>query len=156
MFAPSTNPWGAANCRNGTSSCPDFPQLGYDDTTIYIGVNFFPSTGGVSDWMLLLPKQKIYSGSLPSYNFWFNLSWGGVNVDTVQPSALLNIQEHPRAGIAVNTFNINFGGGQCSSGCNGLLFWAFSNNLVATGSPGPELSAVLVNTANNYFASKRK
>jgi len=146
----SVNPWGAANCRVGNSSCPDFPQLGYDDTTIYIGVNFFPSSGGVSDWMLLLPKQKIYSGLSFSYNFWFNLSWGGVNVDTVHPSALLNIQEHPRAGIAVNSFNINFGGGQCSGGCNGLLFWAFSNNLVATGSPGPEFSAVLVNTANNY------
>ena len=145
----SVNPWGAANCRVGNSSCPDFPQLGYDDTTIYIGVNFFPSSGGVSDWMLLLPKQKIYSGLSFSYNFWFNLSWGGVNVDTVHPSALLNIQEHPRAGIAVNSFNINFGGGQCR-GCNGLVFWAFSNNLVATGSPGPEFSAVLVNTANNY------
>jgi hypothetical protein len=26
-------PWGAANCRTSGTACPDFPQLGYDDTT---------------------------------------------------------------------------------------------------------------------------
>jgi hypothetical protein len=144
------NPWGAADCRAAGSACPDFPQLGYDDTTIYIGINFFPSTGGVSDWVLLLPKTKIYSGAGFGYNFWSNLSWGGVLVDTVHPSVPLAASEHPRAGIAVNTFNINFGGTQCRSACNGLVFWAFSNNLVTSGSPGPELSATSVATANNY------
>lgn len=144
------NVWGAANCRVGGSACPDFPQLGYDDTTIYIGINFFPASGGVSDYMLLLPKGKVYSGTGFSFNFWFNLSWGGVLVDTVHPSVPLAASEHPRAGIAVNSFNINFGGGQCRSACNGLVFWAFSNNLVTSGSPGPELSAAGVATANNY------
>jgi len=144
-------PWGAADCRTFGTACPDFPQLGYDDTTIYVGINFFNTSGAVSDWMLLLPKTKIYAGSSFSYNFWFNLSWGGVLVDTVHPSVPAVAFEHPRAGIAVNSFNINFGGGQCSaSACNGLVFWGFSNNLVASGSPGPELSAVGVSTANNY------
>jgi hypothetical protein len=144
------SPWGAADCRASGSACPDFPQLGYDDTTIYVGINFFPASGGVSDWMLLLPKTKIYSGAGFGYNLWSNLSWGGVLVDTVHPSVPLAGSEHPRAGIAVNSFNINFGGGQCVSACNGLVFWAFSNNLQASGSPGPELSAVGVGTANNY------
>jgi hypothetical protein len=145
------NVWGSNNCRVAGSGCPDFPQLGYDDTTIYIGVNFFPGGGGISDYMLLLPKAKIYAGAGFSFNFWFNLSFGGVNVDTVHPSVPLASPEHPRAGIAVNTFNINFGNGQCRSGCNGLVFWAFSNNLVGgTGNPGPEFSAVGIGTANNY------
>jgi hypothetical protein len=143
-------PWGAADCRTAGTSCPDFPQLGYDDTTIYIGVNFFNTSGAVSDWVLLLPKAKIYSGAGFGFNFWFNLSWGGVLVDTVHPSVPLAGSEHPRAGIGVNSFNINFGGAQCRTGCNGLVFWAFSNNLQASGSPGPELSAVGVSTANNY------
>ncbi len=143
-------PWGAADCRASGSSCPDFPQLGYDDTTIYIGINFFPGSGGISDWMLLLPKTKIYSGSGFSYNIWTNLSWGGVNLDTVHPSVPVDASEHSRAGIAVASFNINFGGGQCRSGCNGLTFWGFSNNLVASGSPGPEFSAAGVSTANTY------
>lgn len=144
-------PWGAADCRTSGTACPDFPQLGYDDSTIYIGINFFNAGGAVSDWMLLLPKAKIYAGSGFSYNFWFNLSWSGVLVDTVHPSVPAVAFEHPRAGIAVNSFNINFGGGQCSSSaCNGLVIWGFSNNLVTTGSPGPELSSVRVGTANNY------
>jgi len=101
-------PWGAANCRSATAACPDFPQLGYDDTTIYLGINFFNASGAVSDWVLLLPKAKIYAGAGFGYNFWFNLSWGGVLVDTVHPSVPLAGSEHPRAGLAVNSFNINF------------------------------------------------
>jgi len=146
----SLNVWGATNCRSATSACVDFPQLGYDDTTIYIGINFFPASGGVSDYMLLLPKTKVYQGAGFGFNFWFNLSWGGVLVDTVHPSVPLAGSEHPRAGIAVNSFNINFGGGQCVGGCNGLVFWGFSNNLQAAGSPGAEFSAVAVATAHNY------
>jgi hypothetical protein len=146
----SFGPWGTANCRAAASSCADYPQLGFDDTTIYLGVNFFPSTGGVSDYMLLLPKATIYGGAGFGYNHEFNLRWGGTNVDTVQPVVPLTQSEHPRAGFAINSFNINFGGGQCTSGCNGLIVWSFSNNLQATGSPGPEVTGVLVSTANTY------
>ena len=113
-------------------------------------MNFFTTTGTISDYMLLLPKADIYAGSGFGYNFWFNLSWGGTNVDTVHPVVLLAQSEHPRAAFAINSFNINFGGGQCTSGCNGLVVWAFSNNLQASGSPGAEFSAVRVNTATTY------
>lgn len=143
-------PWGAANCRNAAMNCPDFPMIGFDDDTIYLSLNFFPSTGGVSDWVLLLPRAKIYAGQGFGFNFFFDLSWGGILVDTVQPVTQLRPGEHPRAGFAINSFNINFGGGQCRLGCNGLLVWAFSNTLQATGSPGPVISAVSVPTATNY------
>jgi hypothetical protein len=147
----SLNVWGPANCRIAGAACADFPMAGYDDSTIYVSLNLFPAGGGVSDFMLLLPKENIYAGTSFSFNFWFNLSFGGINVDTVQPVTLLTPSEHPRAGFAVNSFNINFGGGQCSSSpCNGLGVWAFSNNLPAEGSPGPELSGVIVATANDY------
>lgn len=145
-------PWGTASCRDSTKSCPDFPMIGFDDQTIYLSLNFFPSTGGVSNWVLLLPKANIYAGAGFSYNFWLNLTWGGVRIDTLQPVSLLTPGEHPRAGFAVASFNINFGGGQCSSlaGCNGMMVWAFSNNLVQAGSPGPELTAVAIPTATTY------
>jgi hypothetical protein len=143
-------PWGAANCRAAGHACADFPQLGFDDDTIFLGVNFFTATGSISDYMLLLPKANIYAGTGFGFNYWFNLSWGGTNVDTVQPVIPLSQSEHPRAGFAINSFNINFGGGGCTSGCKGLVVWAFSNNLQATGSPGSEFSAVLVNTSTTY------
>jgi hypothetical protein len=146
----SYNVWGAANCRVSGQACADFPMLGFDDSTIYLGLNFFPAAGGVSDFMLLLPKAKIYAGTGFGFNFWFNLRFGSTLVDTVQPVTLLTPSEHPRAGFAVNSFNINFGGVQCRTGCNGLGVWAFSNNLQAAGSPGPELSGIIIPTATTY------
>lgn len=72
-------------------------------------------------------------------------------MDAVQPANVMNKDDNPRAEFMVNSFNINFGGGQCStSACNGLVVWAVSNPLAATGSPGPELTGVIINTAHNY------
>ena len=143
-------PWGAANCRASGSACPDFPQLGFSDGTIMLGINYFPAAGGISDWMLLLPKTAIYAGQGFSYNLWSNLTWNGVRVDSVQPATLYSPSEHPRVAFAVNSFNISFGGGQCRNGCNGLVTWAFSNNLISSGSPGAELSAAGIGTATTY------
>jgi hypothetical protein len=151
----SFNVWdSAANCRASGHSCADFPMLGFDDrdadATIYISLNFFPAAGGWSDYVLLLPKAKIYNGAGFGFNFWFNLSFNGRLQDSVQPMNLLTGNEHPRAGFAIDAHD-NFFNGQCStSACNGIVVWAFSNNLQATGSPGAELTAVIVPTANNY------
>jgi hypothetical protein len=101
--------------------------------------------------MLLLPKVKVYAGLGFGFNYWFNLSWKGILVDSIQPVTLMSPADHPRAGFALQSFNINSGRGQCSNGCNGLVVWAFSNNLKASGSPGPELSGVSVDTANTNF-----
>jgi hypothetical protein len=46
--------------------------------------------------------------------------------------------------------NINFGGGQCTAGCNGLVVVAISNALFVTGTPGVEISGATVATANTY------
>jgi hypothetical protein len=125
-------------------------MIGFDDQTIYLSLNMFPSSGGVSAWLLLLPAATIYAGGGFSYYFWNNFTWGGTAIDTLQPVSLLNAGEHPRAGFAVASFNVNFGGGQCWNGCNGLMVWAFSNNLVVSGTPGPEWSAVSIPTATTY------
>lgn len=50
----------------------------------------------------------------------------------------------------INSYNINFGGGQCASGCKNLVVWAVSNPLVVTGSPGPEVSGVVLTTTNTF------
>ena len=143
----SFNVWGTANCRTG--ACNDFPTTGFDDQTIYLGINFFPAAGGYSDFMLLLPKAQIYAGAGFSFRFWSGLTFGGVLQDTIQPVTLLTGNEHPRAGFAVNTRDM-FAKNQCtSSACNGIVVWAFSNNLDLS-SPFPELSAVVVPTANNF------
>ena len=144
----SFNPWGAANCRAAGSLCNDFPMVGFDDTTIYLSMNIFPGTGGYSAWMLLLPKSTMYNGGGFGYRFWNNLTFNGVLQDSIQPVTLLTGNERPRAGFAVNSRD-NFANGQCTTACNGVVVWAFSNNLDLS-APFPELSAVLVPTAFNY------
>jgi hypothetical protein len=39
---------------------------------------------------------------------------------------------------------------QCSSGCNGLVVWSFSNVLQNAGSPGMAISGIAVSTPSNY------
>ena len=141
-------PWGAADCRTSGATCNDFPMVGFDDSTIYLSMNIFPGSGGYSAWMLMLPKVAMYNGAGISYRFFNNLSFGGILQDSIQPVTLLTGNEHPRAGFAVSSHN-NFHNGQCSTACNGIIVWGFSNTLDLN-SPFPELSGVLVNTANNY------
>ena len=129
---------------------PDFPTLGQDRSAIYIGFTNFLGAGGISNYVLYLPKTPMYAGAGFSYYYSFNFNVGGTNVDSIQPANVMAKGDNPRAEFMVNSFNINFGGGQCSSGCNGLVVWAVSNPLVASGSPGPQVSGVVIGTSNNY------
>jgi hypothetical protein len=72
-------------------------------------------------------------------------SVGGNITNTVHPVTLLTGSEHPRAGFAVSS--MNFTGNQP---WNGVVVWAFSNTLVARGSPGLIITGKYVPTANNY------
>jgi hypothetical protein len=102
--------------------------------------------------MAFLPRAKMYVGAaLGTWNYGFNFNVGGTEVDSVQPAFSWTTPDYPRAGFMVNSFNINFGGGQCSSGCNGLAVWSVSNALWVAGTPGVQIVGVVVATTNNYF-----
>jgi hypothetical protein len=144
-----------------TGQCPDFPRLGQNFANdpfvgaIYIGFNLFtcsPSGFGtfIEDQEFFLPKVPIYAGQGFGFNFGFNFTVGGTKVDTIQPVNVSEWGQKPRAEFAVNSFNINFGGGQCRNGCNGLVIWSFANTLQQAGSPGPKLTAVVIPTPSNY------
>jgi hypothetical protein len=134
----------------GGSIFGDYPTLGQDREAIYVGMNRFQGNSFIDAAVLFLPKSAIYAGAGFSYNFFFNFAVGGIPVDTIQPANVMNLADRPRAEFMVNSFNINFGGGGCRNGCNGLVVWAVANPLVVSGSPGPELSGVVIGTANNY------
>ena len=130
---------------------PDFPTLGLDRDIIYLGANVFRGNSFIGDTVMFLPKARIETGqAIGSFNFGFNFNVGGNQVDTIQPAHVVRKIDRPRAGFMVNSFNIRFGGGQCSSGCNGLVVWAVSNALVAAGSPGIQITGVVVPTATTY------
>jgi hypothetical protein len=129
---------------------PDFPTLSVDRNILYLGATVFHPNNTFTSVMGFYPRAKMYAGqAIGAFTFGFNFNVGGVEVDTLQPA--LTYTDFPRAGFMVDSFNINFGGGQCVTGCNGLVVWAVSNALVVAGTPGVEISGVIVPTANTYF-----
>ncbi len=125
----------------------DFPQLGQDRKAVYLSFNHFGPSNYIDAHVLILPKSKLYAGtSLGSISYFFDFTVSSIPVDTIQPANEFSPSDHPRAEFLMNSFNINFGGGQCfSSSCNGLVVWAISNPIA-----GPEASGFIVGTANNY------
>jgi hypothetical protein len=129
----------------------DFPHIGQDRSALYVSFNRFTSGDAFVDArIMILNKALMYAGLGVTYKYWFNLNFGGPPVDTVQPANEFSPSDHPRAEFLVNSFNINFGGGQCSSSaCNGLAVWAISNPL-AIGASSSELSGIAIATGHNY------
>jgi hypothetical protein len=134
----------------------DFPTLGQDRRGIYVTFNDFLNTSGPSysgPIALLLPKLKMYAGQSFKF-FYLDSSFFMVNgepVDTLQPANVMNRGDDPRAEFMVNTFNFNYGGLQCITGCQGLVIWAISNPLDYAGTSGPEVSSFVMQTTNTYY-----
>lgn len=128
----------------------DFPELGQDRKAIYVSFNHFTTSSYADAHVLVLPKSPMYAGSSFSYFYFHNFSVGGQNIDTIQPANEYSPSDRPRAEFLINSANINFGGGGCSSSCNGLVVWAISNPLAKGGAALPNATGQFVATANNY------
>ncbi len=112
----------------------DFLRMGQDRQGVYLASNLFPMQGSCcgpylwEEWVLL-PKSLLYSGSALSYwyldGFWVDSS--EQTTDSSQPANVWSPYDNPRAEMFVMSYNINYGGGNCVSGCGGLFLWALSN-----------------------------
>lgn len=138
-----------------TGECPDYPTLGHDSNNwgtgatkggFYVGINQFDTACAnlIQNYMFLIQKDAVYSGGGFSAPTWNNLTDGPL-VDTVQAANITGRGDKPGAVLLVNSFNINFGGGQCRNGCNGLILWTISNPF-----GGGVLTGKVIGTANNY------
>ena len=168
------------NLQQGSGVCPDFPTLGHDTTNwgtyatkggIYIGLNLWTGAndcggdGFNEDIIYILPKDALYSGG--GYGFWYfyGMSSGGHNVDTLAAENVTDRADKPSSIFWTNSFNYNFGNGVCSGGCNGLIVWAESGPTTANGSVpanpnnpfqflqggnGPILTAQTISTVHSY------
>ena len=129
----------------------DFPMLGQSmqesgdgKGAIYSSWLRFNANGSFSDnFVAIFPKSKVYAGSSFSYNYFYNFTWGGATVDTLQPANVMNNTDRPRCEYLMNTFNFNF-----ASPNNGVVVWAIKNGVPASGSPS--VTSTRVNTVNNY------
>ncbi len=143
-----------------TGECPDYPTLGHDSNNwgngatkggFYVGINQFGNNSNpcrfgslINNFMILIQKDAVYSGGGFSAPTFSNFTDGPL-VDTLQAANITGRGDKPDAVFLVNSFNINFGGGQCSGGCNGLIVWTIRNPFGGGG-----LTGKVIGTANNY------
>jgi len=146
--------YGPAFQVGNTGECADYPGLGHDSTNwgagatkggIYVTINQFKG-GLIQNYVFLIPKDPVYVGGGFGVGVWFGLTDNGTLVDTLQPANMTDRSDKPAAMLMVNSFNIDWGGGQCFNGCNGLIVWTISNPFGSSA-----LAGVVIGTAHNYY-----
>lgn len=170
--------WVYSPLQVGSSGqCPAFPTLGHDTNNwgtgatkggIYIGINQFSGSGhctgsGFSNnYMFVIPKDPLYSGSGYSFYWFSGFNVGGTLVDTLQPATVTDRADKPSSIFLVNSYNILWGNIVCSTGCNGLVVWSISGpttgSVIAPNNPfawlqggsGPLVHGVTMSTAHDY------
>ncbi len=135
----------------GTTNAADYTQFGFDAQAIYFTGNMFNQAGTAYKYAEIFGVNKSsleHAHSATAYGF-FNLTVGGTPVDTVQP---VETEAHsysgPFAGLFINSFNIDFGSGQCSRGCSGVTIWAMAK----PGTASDSLTGRVLGTANYTLA----
>lgn len=125
----------------------DYDQLGFDRNGIYFSANEFNNSGTafLDEFYAGCNKAQMEAGQGVNCFFFVNPTVGGVSIDTMQP---VQTQAFVASGqrnseFFVNSFNINFGGGGCSSGCSGIVVWDFSGMPSAA-----HVTGVVIPTAN--------
>jgi hypothetical protein len=136
----------------------DFIRLGQDRQGVYVASNLFNLSGGVvgaylfEEW-IFLPKPQLYAGALGS-SYWHQsgMQVSGQYTDSTQPANVWSPYDNPRAEFLVTSFNINYGGGNCVTGCGGLTVWAVSNPFGwLKGGPTPEVSGMCCTGTTTYY-----
>lgn len=144
----TSNPNGAWNVyafdmARGTNSAADYTQFGFDSQAIYFSSDMLDPTGNTFRYaeVFAANKAKMEAGSAVTAQGFTQLKVNGILVDSVQPVETEALGSGaPGAELFINTFNIN--SSRCSSGCKGVVVWAFANPLGT-----PSLSDVVVSTS---------
>jgi hypothetical protein len=131
----TANPTGAWHIYslaiNGTSATAfsNYTQFGFDTQGLYWSFNLFNKAGTalVNNTVIGIRKAELLTGAAPSGYFFSGLNVGGKLLDTINPVESLGRNAGPQGEFFVDSDNINFGGGNCSGGCSGLVVWDFSN-----------------------------
>ncbi len=154
--------------------CPDYPTFGQDSNNwgpgatkggFYIGINQFSGSGHCSgssfaaNYVFFIPKDSVYSGGGLGYWYFYGLNFGGTQVDTLEPANMTDRADRPSAIFLVDSKNMMWGGGVCSTGCNGIDIWTVNGPATAPFNPfafldgtsaGPTLSGITIASAHNY------
>ena len=133
----------------GTQNYGDFSQFGYDQQAVYFSCDMFnlPASTGTfqNEETFAFNKAGLEAGQTVTPYGFTNFMSGGVQVNGVQPVEVEAIKgAGPKAGLFINSFDYNSGGGNCAKGCSGMTVWAIAN----PGTPSQTLSSFLVPTTS--------
>jgi hypothetical protein len=153
----TSNPNGAwfiynFNMALGTTNAADYTQIGFDAQAFYFGGNMFNQSGTTYEYDEIFGATKstmMAGGAVTAFGF-FNLSVNGHLVDTVQPVEAEDAPTGPRAGLFINSFDINGdpSGNNCfSTACHGVEVWALAN----PGKSNDSLTGTFVDTTDKYI-----
>ncbi|HLJ82856.1 MAG TPA: hypothetical protein VKT51_01610 [Candidatus Eremiobacteraceae bacterium] len=140
----------AFNMAFKTTNAADYTQVGLDNVAFYFAGNMFNQFGSAYVYAetFAANKKSMEAGIATTPLGIKNLKVGSTVVDTVQPVMVeANGGKYPPAGLFIDSFNINSGGGSCSSGCQGVNVWAMRKPLTA-----PAMSQVTVSTGTYTLA----
>ncbi len=133
----------------GTSSSAfsNYTQFGFDTQGIYWSFNLFNSAGTalVNNVVIGIRKAELLTGAAFTSYYFTGLNEGGKLLDTLDPVQSLAPNAGPQGEIFVDSYNINFGGGNCSAGCSGLVVWDFSN-IAFSGNSMPSLTGATISS----------
>jgi hypothetical protein len=131
-----------------TTNWADFTQIGFSHTAACFSGNMFSQAGSFQYAEAYCANKTTMDagGAVTAYGF-TSFAIGGVLLDTVHPvDSLTSATGGSGVEFLVGTYNINFGGGSCSSSCNGGVLWGIYN----AGRPTQGISGFGFSTAFNY------
>jgi hypothetical protein len=149
----TSNPTGAWHVYSlgipgtSTTAFSDYTQFGFDTQGLYWSFNILNSSGSavVNNVVFGIRKAQLLTGA--GFSWWFftglKTSPQAPLLDTIQPVESLAHNAGPQGEIFMNSYNFNFGGGQCRKGCSGLVVWDFSN-IAFSGGKNPSLTFITI------------
>jgi hypothetical protein len=132
-----------------TGNFADFTEIGFNNAAACFSGNMFSQTSGTFQYSEAYCANRATmnaGGAVTAYGF-SGFNQGGTPLDTIQPvDTLASSVGDPGVEFFVQTFNINFGGGSCSSACNGGVVWA----MTAPGTSSEGITGLAFSTNSSY------
>jgi hypothetical protein len=117
----------------GTTFPVDFTEFGFNGSAVFFSGNLLSLDGNTFEYaeVFAASKSAMQNGSTTVTAKGFKqLKASNTLVDSVQPVETEALgTSAPPSELLVSSFNVNSGGGSCSTGCSGVVAWAFANPL---------------------------
>ena len=136
----------------GASNTADFTTMGVTPYSLTLGGDVFNNAGTTltHNFAYSLNKTQLVNGTGVSAQGFLDVLFNNTTLmNTIHPVLELGGRVSPTADLFVASYDINFGGGRCSSSCSGLAVFAIGNPR-ASQHHSPSLSSV--NAATSTYS----